>query len=96
VIKVPADLSEKVKRYEDMLKRALQKAKYFPTPNSHMNNIAKDYYTMAEAYYKDGVYFRNKGDPVNALASFSYGHAWLDAGTKLGIFVVDDETLFTI
>ena len=93
---MPAELSEKVKRYEDMLKRALQKAKYFPTPNSHMNNIAKDYYTMAEAYYKDGVYFLNNGDPVNALASFSYGHAWLDAGTKLGIFVVDDENLFTI
>ncbi|MCO5381573.1 MAG: DUF357 domain-containing protein [Methanosarcina barkeri] len=42
-----------------------------------------------------GVFLENE-DPVNALASFSYGHAWLDAGAKLGVFAVDDETLFTI
>jgi len=93
---MPADLNEKVKKYEDMLKRALQKARYSPIPNSHMHAVAKDYYTMAEVYYKDGVYFLDNGDPVNALASFSYGHAWLDAGAKLGVFAVDDETLFTI
>jgi hypothetical protein len=33
---------------------------------------------------------------VNALACFSYGHAWLDAGVKLGVFKVSDEALFTI
>ncbi len=96
MILTPADLNEKVNRYENMLKRALQKAKYAPIPESHMYSVAEDYYTMAEAYYKDGVYFLEKGDPVNALASFSYGHAWLDAGAKLGVFAVDDETLFTI
>jgi hypothetical protein len=96
VIVMPADLDEKAKRYEDMLKRALQKAKYSPIKGSHMYAVAKDYYTMAEAYYKDGVYFLENRDPVNALASFSYGHAWLDAGAKLGVFAVDDETLFTI
>ena len=96
MIKIPADLNEKVKKYEDMLKRALQKAKYFPIQDSHMHAVAKDFYTMAEAYYRDGVYFLDNGDSVNALASFSYGHAWLDAGAKLGVFVVDDETLFTI
>ena len=32
VIEMPADLNEKVKKYEDMLKRALQKAKYSPIP----------------------------------------------------------------
>jgi hypothetical protein len=93
---MPADLNEKVKKYEDMLKRALQKIKYSPMPESHLCTVAKDYYTMAEAYYKDGRYFLENGDPVNALAAFSYGHAWLDAGVKLGIFVVDDDTLFTI
>ncbi len=96
MIKIPADLDEKVKKYEDMLKRALQKAKCSPIPKSHMHAVATDYYTMAEAYYKDGVYFLVNGDPVNALASFSYGHAWLDAGAKLGVFAVDDDTLFTI
>ncbi|MGB9928209.1 MAG: DUF357 domain-containing protein [Methanosarcina sp.] len=93
---MPADLNEKTRKYEDMLKRALEKAKYAPIPVSHMYRVAEDYYTMAEAYYKDGIYFLNNNDPVNALASFSYGHAWLDAGAKLGVFTVDDETLFTI
>jgi hypothetical protein len=96
VVKMPADLNEKINRYENMLKKALQKAKFSSIPNSHMYEVAKDYYTMAEAYYKDGIYFLENGDPVNALASFSYGHAWLDAGAKLGVFAVDDETLFTI
>ncbi|HWR26136.1 MAG TPA: DUF357 domain-containing protein [Methanosarcina sp.] len=93
---MPADLNEKVKRYEDMLKRALQKIRSSPMPGSHLCAVAKDYSTMAEAYYKDGRYFLENGDPVNALAAFSYGHAWLDAGVKLGVFVVDDDTLFTI
>jgi hypothetical protein len=51
---------------------------------------------MAKAYYEDGIYFLKMNDPVNALACFSYGHAWLDAGAKLGVFIVDDEKLFTI
>ena len=41
-------------------------------------------------------YFIKEGDPVNALACFCYGHAWLDAGVKLGVFKVYDESLFTI
>jgi hypothetical protein len=93
---MPADLNEKVNKYEDMLKRALQKIKYSPMPDSYLYAAAKDYYIMAEAYYKDGKYFLNNGDPVNALAAFSYGHAWLDAGIKLGVFAAEDETLFTI
>lgn len=93
---MPADLNEKVKKYEDMLKRALEKAKFAPIPESHMYSVAQDYRTMAEAYYNDGIYFLKNKDPVNALASFSYGHAWLDAGAKLGVFLVDDKTLFTI
>lgn len=93
---MPADLNEKVIRYENMLKRALEKANYSPIPESHMYAVAKDYHTMAEAYYRDGLYFLEKEDPVNALVAFSYGHAWLDAGAKLGVFAVDDETLFTI
>ena len=49
---MPADLDEKVKRYEDMLKRALQKAKYSPIPASHMYAVAKDYYTMGCIFWR--------------------------------------------
>jgi hypothetical protein len=41
---------------------------------------------MAEAYRMDGYEFMRRGDPVNALASFSYAFGWLDAGCCLGFF----------
>jgi hypothetical protein len=91
-----ADLDEKVKRYERLLKEGLGKAEIAPIERSHMYKVAEDFRTMAGSYYNDGVHFIRMNDPVNALVCFSYGHAWLDAGAKLGIFNVDDETLFTI
>jgi hypothetical protein len=52
---------------------------------------------MAQSYLQDGRHFRASGDPVNALASFSYGYGWLDAGVRMGLFTVPDDTeLFTI
>jgi hypothetical protein len=52
---------------------------------------------MAASYLDDGRHFREEGDLVNALASFSYGHAWLDAGARAGLFdVPTDGELFTV
>ena len=79
-----------------MLKEALEKAGIGPIQGSHMHSVAGDFKNMARSYYEDGTYFVESGDPVNALVCFSYGHAWLDAGAKLGVFDVDDEILFTI
>ena len=93
---MPADLYEKTERYKKLLSAAIEKAIPSPIEASHMMAVAKDFKTMAESYYNDGLYFIEQGDYVNALASFSYGHAWLDAGAKLGIFDVDDDVLFTI
>ncbi|MCX9026097.1 MAG: DUF357 domain-containing protein [Candidatus Methanoperedens sp.] len=91
-----AVLSEKVERYEGMLHRALGAFEVAPQENSHLIKVAEDFSNMAGSYYKDGKYFIEQGDLVNALACFSYGHAWLDAGVKLGVFKVSDEALFTI
>jgi len=93
---VAADLNEKVKRYERLLKEALEKAGFAPIEKSHMRTVAQDFHTMASSYYDDGVHFIEIDDPVNALVCFSYGHAWLDAGARLGVFDVEDEVLFTI
>ncbi|KXS42634.1 MAG: hypothetical protein AWU58_1440 [Methanohalophilus sp. T328-1] len=91
-----ADLNEKVGRYEKLLKKSLELAQPAPRANSHLMKVADDYVDMAQSYYNDGLHFIKIGDPVNALVCFSYGHAWLDAGAKLGIFDVDDDVLFTI
>lgn len=91
-----ADLHEKVNRYERLLKAALAKAAISPIESSHLHSVALDFTNMAQSYYQDGIHFLKKDDEVNALVCFSYGHAWLDAGVKLGVFTVDDETLFTV
>jgi len=96
VMKQPAVLEEKVTRYESMLRKALSAYKVAPREDSHLRKVADDFSTMASSYYSDGKYFLEQGDVVNALACFSYGHAWLDAGVKLGVFLASDENLFTI
>jgi len=51
---------------------------------------------MAHSYLEDGRHFRKHDDPVNALAAFSYGYGWLDAGVRLGLFEVPEGSgLFT-
>lgn len=95
-MKPRAVLEEKVKRYEDLLHKALFAFETAPQENSHLRKVADDFSNMAGSYYDDGVHFLEEEDLVNALACFSYGHAWLDAGVKLGVFKVSDENLFTI
>lgn len=95
-MKQPAVLEEKVKRYESLLRRALSSFEVSPQENSHLRKVSDDFSRMASSYYDDGMHFIEKGDLVNALVCFSYGHAWLDAGVKLGVFKVSDENLFTV
>jgi uncharacterized protein len=89
-----ADLVEKTERYKRLLREALDDAKKVPGMDPMLAGIADDFYTMAESYYQDGTHFLEKDDRVNALVCFSYGHAWLDAGVRLGIFKVTKGDLF--
>lgn len=50
--------------------------------------VGDEHLTMATAYLEDGRHFREQDDYVTALASFSYGHGWLDAGIRAGF--IDD------
>ncbi|HIH45459.1 MAG TPA: DUF357 domain-containing protein [Candidatus Methanoperedenaceae archaeon] len=91
-----ADLQEKVQRYRELLERAISGASMAAPPKSHLAGIGDDFSQMASSYYSDGIYFMENGDPVNALVCFSYGHAWLDAGARLGVFKVSDDVLFSV
>lgn len=94
---MPADLSEKTDRYGELLEAALEAATIAPPDGTPMAEAAAECYEMAESYLADGRHFRAEGDPVNALAAFSYGHAWLDAGARIGLFDVPGEGhLFTV
>ena len=92
-----ASLEEKTDRYETLLSRALEAATVAPPDGTPMAEAAGESREMAEAYLEDGRHFADDGDLVNALASFSYGHAWLDAGARIGLFdVPTDGHLFTV
>ncbi|MEF8781726.1 MAG: DUF357 domain-containing protein [Haloarculaceae archaeon] len=92
-----ADLDEKVTRYEGLLADALAAAEIAPPDGTPMADAATECEEMARSYLEDGRHFRDEGDMVNALAALSYGHAWLDAGARIGLFDVPEEGhLFTV
>jgi len=94
---MPADLQEKTDRYESLLADALAAAEPVSATGTPLADVASEFEEMAVAYLDDGRHFREMGDLVNALAAFSYGHAWLDAGARLGVFDVPTESeLFTV
>jgi hypothetical protein len=94
---MPADLAEKTDRYEELLAEALHTAEVTAPPGTPLADAAAEYEEMARSYLEDGRHFRAEDDPVNALAAFSYGHAWLDAGARIGLFDVPEKGhLFTI
>lgn len=92
-----ADLTEKTDRYENLLAEALAEAEVAVPPETPLGEAAAEFEEMARSYLEDGRHFRTEDDLVNALASFSYGHAWLDAGARIGLFDVPTEGhLFTV
>jgi hypothetical protein len=94
---MPADLHEKTDRYEGMLADALAAATVAVPESTPLGDAASEIREMTLSYLQDGRHFRENDDPVNALAAFSYGYGWLDAGVRVGLFAVPDDTeLFTI
>jgi hypothetical protein len=92
-----ADLAEKTDRYERMLDAALAAATVTAPSGTPLGDAAAACEEMARSYLDDGRHFRDEDDLVNALASFSYGYGWLDAGVRMGLFDVPEEShLFTM
>ncbi len=87
---VKADLYEKTERYCRMLADALESLSVTPMGES-MKDVVDEFRTMATAYYRDGIHFRDAEDWVNALICFTYGHGWIDAGVRLGIMECDSS-----
>ena len=92
-----ADLAEKAERYEGLLAAALDAAEPTADLDAARADDAAAVEEMARSYLEDGRHFAADGDLVNALAAFSYGHGWLDAGARLGLFDVPaDGHLVTV
>jgi uncharacterized protein len=89
--------SEKLDRYIDITRQALDKLKVAAPERSFGRRMADDFLTMARSYYDDARHFRSTGDYVNAFASVNYAHGWLDCGARIGLFDVGgDDRMFTL
>jgi hypothetical protein len=90
----PAELTEKTDRYGRLLADALATAEPRAPADTPLGTAARECEEMARSYLEDGRHFREADDPVNALAAFSYGHGWLDAGARMGLFDGVESELF--
>lgn len=91
------DIQEKTDRYEELLATALAAATTAPPADTPLAAAAAECEEMARSYLEDGRHFRSRDDQVDALAAFAYGHGWLDAGARIGLFEVPTEGhLFTV
>ena len=85
---------EKLAKYFSITREAIEKA--IKSKSKFNDDVRSDFLNMIESYYKDAKYFESKGDVVSAFAALNYAHGWLDAGARIGVFLVKDSRLFTV
>jgi len=92
-----AKLEEKTHRYAHLLETARSSVMYVSEPATTSYDFAGRILTIAAVYAGHGDSCLLGGSYEDALASFSYGHGWLDAGVTAGFFrIVAQHDLFTV
>ncbi len=87
----------KIAKYLATTEKAMAKVKIIAPRASFAHRIAENFLDMATRYAADARHFHEEGDFVNAFATVNYAHGWLDAGARLGVFDVGQDTeLFTL
>ncbi len=72
--------------YGESLAGTLGEITLSPPEGTALHRVAGEAHEMADAYESDGRAFLSAGDPMNALAAFTYASGWLDASSTLGLF----------
>jgi len=88
------ELKNRTEKYDKLTEEALSLVEICANRDSKEYRIAEDFLEMARNYLSDGRYYAKKGDLVTALASFSYAHAWIDAGVRSRILKGEGNRLF--
>jgi hypothetical protein len=87
---------EKRARYRRMLAGALEALECSPDPGSPLHPAAAAILGRAGALLGEGDLHASEGREGEALASYSHGHGWLDAGVRAGLFrILHSRELFT-
>lgn len=90
-------LAEKTVRYRRLLATARLSVSCAPDPSVQQHRFAEQVLRIAESYTIRGDWLLQESRYEDALASFSYGHGWLDAGVMAGLYVITQERgIFTV
>ena len=90
-------LEEKTRRYERLLNTARASVACAGEPATVHFDFSEKVLFIAALYAAQGAGFLRDGSYEDALARFSYGHGWLDAGVTAGLFIITDHhDLFTV
>ena len=90
-------LQEKTIRYERLLDTARSSVECAGEPAIISNIFAGTVLFIIAQYAYQGVSYRKAGAYEDALACFSYGHGWLDAGVTCGYFrILAHRDIFTV
>ena len=98
---LPLPLAEKLKgktlRYDHLLNTARSSVECASEPKTISNVFAGKVLFITAQYAAQGARNRNAGAYEDALACFSYGHGWLDAGVTSGYFrILSNRDIFTV
>ncbi|HSQ94336.1 MAG TPA: DUF357 domain-containing protein [Methanoregula sp.] len=90
-------LAEKTCRYRKLLDTAQASVKCAGEPATAAGQFSEAVLFTATLYAAQGTRYLGTGTYEDALACFSYGHGWLDAGVTAGLFAITgNHDLFTV
>ncbi|NTU99618.1 MAG: DUF357 domain-containing protein [Methanoregulaceae archaeon] len=88
---------EKTRKYDYHLGTAMAHLRPAAEEGSCLYGSAERFLLVARVFYGHGHQCQQNGDFSGALASYSYGSGWLDAGVRTGLFSISGRReLFTI
>jgi uncharacterized protein len=90
-------LEEKTCRYQRLLDTARASVECAGSPATACYGFSEKVLFIAALYAAQGACYLRDETYEDALACFSYGHGWLDAGVTAGLFTItDNNDLFTV
>jgi hypothetical protein len=99
--RAPAECSGQVQEKSVRYARLLDIARAAVVPASEQGTMvhgaAENILLITAVYADQGTRYHVLGKAESALACFSYGHGWLDAAVRAGIFrIMAERDLFTV
>ncbi len=79
------ELAERLKREKEIMDEVFKSIE-----NLSGSETAKEFFSMAENYYKDSSFFFDKKDFLRSFEAIVISWSYIDAGIKAGFFSVPD------